>query len=89
MNIYPVDKFPGSINAGIDKIKEMELFVTERSYHIIEELRKYVWDKDKDLTLYHSPVDVESLHRPDKVLYLGAYTWTYFKPKDLTGIFTH
>ena len=57
VNIYPVDKFPGSIKAGIDKIHEMELFVTERSYHIIEELRKYVWDKDKDGHYINSPVD--------------------------------
>lgn len=57
VNIYPVDKFPGSIKAGIDKIHEMELFVTERSYHIIEELRKYVWDKDKDGHYINEPVD--------------------------------
>ena len=42
VNIYPVDKFPGSIKAGIDKIKDMEFFVTERSYNLITELRKYV-----------------------------------------------
>lgn len=57
VNIYPVDKFPGSIKAGIDKIHEMELFVTERSYHIIEELRKYVWDKDKDGHYINEPID--------------------------------
>ena len=57
VNIYPVDKFSGSIKAGIDKIHEMELFVTERSYHIIEELRKYVWDKDKDGHYINEPVD--------------------------------
>lgn len=57
VNIYSVDKFPGSIKAGIDKIHEMELFVTERSYHIIEELRKYVWDKDKDGHYINEPVD--------------------------------
>ena len=39
VNIYPVDKYPGSVVAGIDKIKEYELFVTKRSYHIMEELR--------------------------------------------------
>jgi phage terminase large subunit len=60
VNIYPVDKFPGSIKAGIDKIHEMELFVTERSYHIIEELRKYVWDKDKDGHYINSPVDANN-----------------------------
>lgn len=57
VNIYPVDKFPGSIKAGIDKIKDMEFFVTERSYNLITELRKYVWDKDKDGNYINEPVD--------------------------------
>lgn len=90
VNIYPVDKFPGSIKAGIDKIHEMELFVTERSYHIIEELRKYVWDKDKDDHYVNEPVDAWN-HCIDPIRYyiLGHILGRILKPKDLTGIFTH
>lgn len=90
VNIYPVDKFPGSIKAGIDKIHEMELFVTERSYHIIEELRKYVWDKDKDGHYINEPVD-EWNHCIDPIRYyiLGHILGRILKPKDLTGIFNH
>ena len=90
VNIYPVDKFPGSIKAGIDKIHEMELFVTERSYHIIEELRKYVWDKDKDGHYINEPVDAWN-HTLDPIRYyiLGHILGRILKPKDLTGIFTH
>lgn len=90
VNIYPVDKFPGSIKAGIDKIHEMELFVTERSYHIIEELRKYVWDKDKDDHYINEPVDAWN-HCIDPIRYyiLGHILGRILKPKDLTGIFTH
>lgn len=90
VNIYPVDKFPGSIKAGIDKIHEMELFVTERSYHIIEELRKYVWDKDKDGHYVNEPVDAWN-HCIDPIRYyiLGHILGRILKPKDLTGIFTH
>ena len=90
VNIYPVDKFPGSIKAGIDKIHEMELFVTERSYHIIEELRKYVWDKDKDGHYINEPVDAWN-HCIDPIRYyiLGQILGRILKPKDLTGIFTH
>ena len=90
VNIYPVDKFPGSIKAGIDKIHEMELFVTERSYHIIEELRKYVWDKDKDGHYINEPVDAWN-HCIDPIRYyiLGHILGRILKPKDLTGIFTH
>ena len=90
VNIYPVDKFPGSIKAGIDKIHEMELFVTERSYHIIEELRKYVWDKDKDGHYINEPIDAWN-HCIDPIRYyiLGHILGRILKPKDLTGIFTH
>ena len=88
--IYPVDKFPGSIKAGIDKIKDMEFFVTERSYNIITELRKYVWDKDKDGNYINEPVD-EYNHLMDAIRYyvLGCLLGRILKPKDLTGIFTH
>lgn len=90
VNIYPVDKFPGSIKAGIDKIKDMELFVTERSYNLITELRKYVWDKDKDGNYINEPVD-EYNHLMDAIRYyvLGCLLGRILKPKDLTGIFTH
>lgn len=90
VNICPVDKFPGSIKAGIDKIKDMEFFVTERSYNIITELRKYVWDKDKDGNYINEPVD-EYNHLMDAIRYyvLGCLLGRILKPKDLTGIFTH
>ena len=90
VNIYPVDKFPGSIKAGIDKIKDMEFFVTERSYNLITELRKYVWDKDKDGNYINEPVD-EYNHLMDAIRYyvLGCLLGRILKPKDLTRIFTH
>ena len=90
VNIYPVDKFPRSIQEGIDKIKDMEFFVTERSYNIITELRKYVWDKDKDGNYINEPVD-EYNHLMDAIRYyvLGCLLGRILKPKDLTGIFTH
>ncbi|WP_300701305.1 phage terminase large subunit [Bacteroides sp.] len=90
VNIYPVDKFPGSVVAGIDKIKEYELFVTKRSYHIIEELRNYVWDKDKDGRYINEPIDAWN-HTLDPIRYyiLGHILGRILKPKDLTGIFNH
>lgn len=90
VNIYPVDKFSGSIKAGIDKIHEMELFVTERSYHIIEELRKYVWDKDKDGHYINEPVDAWN-HCIDPIRYyiLGHILGRILKPKDNSGVFAH
>lgn len=45
--IYPVQKGAGSIIAGINKMLDMEIFVTKRSVHLQEEMRNYVWAKDK------------------------------------------
>ena len=44
--IYRVEKGPGSIMAGINKMLEYELFITKRSVHLEHELRNYVWAKD-------------------------------------------
>lgn len=57
INIYPVDKSPGSIKAGIEKMKEYNLKITKRSYNILEELRNYTWDKDKDGNFINMPID--------------------------------
>ncbi len=57
IKIYAVEKGAGSILAGIDKMKEMEIYLTERSYKLIEEFRKYVWDKDKDGNYINAPID--------------------------------
>lgn len=48
--IYPTQKGAGSVIAGIEKIKDMELYVTKNSYNLQKELRNYVWSKDKDGT---------------------------------------
>jgi phage terminase large subunit len=90
VNIYPVDKYPGSVVAGIDKIKEYELFVTKRSYHIMEELRNYVWDKDKDGHYINEPIDAWN-HCIDPIRYyiLGHILGRILVPKDVSGVFGH
>ena len=57
VNIYPVKKGPGSINAGIDKLLDMDIYVTQRSYNLLEEFRKYSWDTDKDGNYLNEPID--------------------------------
>lgn len=58
--IYPVQKGPGSIIAGIEKIKDMELFVTKDSYNLQNELRNYVWAKDKNGNHINEPEDANN-----------------------------
>lgn len=66
--IYAVEKGAGSILAGIEKIKDMELFVTEDSYNLQEELRNYTWDKDKNGNYINQPIDAYN-HLIDAVRY--------------------
>jgi phage terminase large subunit len=60
VNIYATEKGQGSILAGIDKMKDMEVFVTRRSYNLQREQRNYVWDKDKDGNYINQPVDKDN-----------------------------
>ena len=47
VNAYPVTKGSDSINYGIQVIQENSYLVTQKSLNLINELRKYAWDKDK------------------------------------------
>lgn len=90
IKIYAVEKGAGSINAGIDKMKDMEIYITKRSYNLQSEFRKYVWAKDKDGNYINEPEDHDN-HGIDAARYyvLGELLGKIQKPKDLTGIFTH
>lgn len=90
VNIYATEKGQGSILAGIDKMKDMELFVTRRSYNLQKELRNYVWDKDKDGNYINQPVDKDN-HAIDAARYyvLSVLLGRILKPKDYSGIFGH
>ena len=67
--IYPVQKGPGSIIAGIDRIKDFDnIFITKRSYNLIREARNYVWAKDKNGNYINEPEDHDN-HGWDAVRY--------------------
>ena len=36
---------------------ELNIKVTKRSYNLLEELRNYTWDKDKDENFINEPID--------------------------------
>ena len=91
INIFSVAKGAGSIVAGIEKTKELNLYVTERSYNLQNELRNYVWDKDKDGRYINSPADGQADHLCDAMRYYvyGIILGKIQKPKNIDGIFTH
>jgi intein/homing endonuclease len=55
--IYPVSKGPDSILAGIQKMLDLNIKVTKRSYNLLHEFRNYTWDKDKDGNYINMPID--------------------------------
>lgn len=56
-NIHPVNKFKGSVEAGITKMQEYTIYYTERSINVGKELRNYIYDKDKEGKWLNQPVD--------------------------------
>lgn len=91
IRIYPVEKGAGSIIAGIEKTKEFKMYVTERSYNIMKELRNYVWDKDKDGHYINAPADGQADHACDAFRYyiLGVILGKIRISQNNTGIFNH
>lgn len=47
IEIFPVPKPPGSVDAGIDAIKGYRLCITERSVNLIKEIKNYTWIFDE------------------------------------------
>ena len=91
--IYPVAKPAGSIIAGIEKMKDFDnIFVTERSVNLMEELRNYVWAKNKDGEFINEPEDHDN-HAIDATRYYitGYILGQIVKPKKVNkydlGIF--
>lgn len=91
--IYPVSKGPDSIKAGIDKLLTFRnIFVTERSLNLQDEMRNYTWAKDKDGNYINLPIDKYN-HAQDAIRYwcLCVLLGKVMKPKKVTkeqlGIF--
>ena len=57
VNIYPVEKFKGSIMAGISKMLEFEICITKRSTHAIKEFKNYTYAQDKEGKWINEPID--------------------------------
>lgn len=78
LNIKPVTKFQGSINAGIMKMQQFKIHVTRRSVNIRKEFNNYTWQQDKEGKWRNVPIDMWN-HGLDGIRYvvldkvLGAY----------------
>lgn len=58
LDIKPVKKFAGSINAGIMKMQQYKIHVTSRSTNLRKEFNNYTWRQDKEGKWLNEPIDM-------------------------------
>lgn len=68
-NVYGAIKTKGSVNSGIDKIKDFETFITEGSANFWKEYREYRWALDKNKNPTDDPEDANN-HLWDPTRYI-------------------
>jgi phage terminase large subunit len=51
LNVIPAKKGPGSVKAGIDKLKQRKLHITKASVNLLKEIKAYKWKMKGDITL--------------------------------------
>jgi phage terminase large subunit len=88
INAIPVDKYQGSVQAGITKMLEYKFCITRRSTNIIKEFKNYTYQQDKEGKWLNMPIDAFN-HAIDAIRYifLTEVLGKGKKIKNLTGIF--
>lgn len=69
VDIHPVVKYQGSVEAGVTKMQEYHTVITKRSTNIIKEYRNYVYAQDKEGKWLNTPVDMWN-HAIDAIRYV-------------------
>lgn len=69
INIHPVKKYAGSVEAGITKMLEYHIYITKRSSNIIKEFKNYTYQQDKNGKWLNVPVDCFN-HTIDAIRYV-------------------
>lgn len=69
LDIHPVQKYKGSIEAGLNKMKEYELCVTRSSLNTIKEFKNYTYRQDKEGRWLNEPIDSFN-HSIDAIRYV-------------------
>lgn len=90
VDIKAVQKFPGSIKAGIMKMQQYKIHITSRSTNIRKEFNNYTWRQDKEGKWLNEPIDCYN-HAIDACRYvvlqkiLGSYS-NGMSASDILGI---
>lgn len=69
INIHPVVKYQGSVEAGLTKMQEYKIVITKRSTNVIKEFRNYTYSQDKEGKWLNTPIDVWN-HAIDAIRYV-------------------
>lgn len=69
INIHPVRKFKGSIEAGVSKMQELNIKITSRSTNIKKEFNNYVYQQDKEGKWLNTCIDAYN-HAIDGIRYV-------------------
>lgn len=69
LNIHPVEKFQGSIEAGINKLLAYKICITERSVNTLKEFHNYTYQQDKEGKWLNRPIDAFN-HSIDGIRYV-------------------
>lgn len=69
LNIHPVKKFSGSVDAGIQKMLQYKLYITKRSHNVDKEVHNYTYRQDKEGKWLNEPIDAYN-HAMDAVRYV-------------------
>lgn len=74
LKIIPAEKGAGSIMAGIATVNEKEFYITSRSIETIKELRRYIYEKDKNGKPTNEPIKFFN-HSMDALRYIFTYLY--------------
>ena len=69
INAIPVDKYQGSVQAGITKMLEYKFCITRRSTNIIKEFKHYTYQQNKEGKWLNMPIDAFN-HSIDAIRYI-------------------
>lgn len=69
INIHPVVKYQGSVEAGLTKMQEYKIVITKHSTNVIKEFRNYTYSQDKEGKWLNTPIDVWN-HAIDAIRYV-------------------
>lgn len=74
INIHPVRKYSGSVQAGIAWMQQHPLLITAQSVNLLKERANYTWAQDKEGNFINTPIDAYN-HAFDATRYVCMTEW--------------